>query len=103
MAGENGSIDMTPLSERLRKAMEFDRKFKSNPHLDQASHIRARGLYDGAKELAKTRAPLDALLVKCVEAIDKSIDRADDYGDSMLSQPIRNARAELEKFLGEEK
>jgi hypothetical protein len=59
-----------------------------------------------AEFIAHSRSDIPALveaLVEALEAIDRSIARSDDYGDSHCSQPIRQARTKIEQIMTGEK
>lgn len=91
------------LADQVRAALAWDR-VKQTALLNMLETLwenvdRANDGHEGARlEHARTRELTEAL-VQAVEAIQQSIARSDDYGDSHCSQPIREALSRISEAL----
>lgn len=93
------------IAERLKEKLEFDEKDAHRQAMlmgfDSNRHNEHKAFEYGSRSENSRLAAILARLVECVEAMQSSVARSDDYGDSHCSQPIRQALSALAKELGE--
>lgn len=69
---------MKPL-DQIKARLAFGvKRFKNNPHHSQETHIRVRGIYDGAKAENKRLQPDIARLILAVECAERALAKIED-------------------------